>query len=281
MRYGAEQSTAKGLIYSFGVCQLVVMAGMVLFFPVVGIETYVFTPAVENGTLIPGEFFSTRHGEIHHVKLLMGLPCLATSISVTGFVSMTYSLTEAGLLGDDVYTKEQLQNEGCAPVWDAVFWLVVTLVHSVAAFAVATPVDVFAGCSCVYLMTHFLHRICQPTDAESTGPNMAMVSGLLIRVIKFWLTLPYPQANVNIVGYTTGFLLMIYCAPASYTNRYTVAFVLGVLDYFLCIRHTWDRAPKMVVVSNCRLFWACSCSLCMAGLYGAWHDELLVQFTSH
>ena len=53
--------------------------------------------------------------------------------------------------------------------------------------------------------------------------------------------------------------------------------VMCLLDYMLGVGHTWDAAPGMDTITNCRLFWVCSTSLCLAGLYGAWHDHLLVD----
>ena len=236
--------------YGLGLLQVVVMCAMILFSPTVSVQTFVHFPAVANGTAV-----REPSGDTTVYQVMLGLPCLAMSAAVFAFVSVTFSLTDTGELDSGGYSAESL---GGAGLWDALFWFAVACVHFIAMLARSTPGDVFAVGACTYLMIHFLQRICAPVDSEAGfSPN-----------------------SINVVGYLTGLLLALFCVPPGYGNRYTIAFVLGAIDYFLCIGHTWDRAPTMATVASCRLFWACSASLAVAGLYGAWHDEVLRHLTS-
>lgn len=240
----------RAAAYGLGLLQLVVMCAMILFYPAVSVQTFVHFPAVANGTAA-----RDAPGATTVYQVMLGLPCLAMSAAVSAFVSVTFSLTDTGELDAGGYSAEALGGTG---LWDALFWFAVACVHFVAVLAMATPGDAFAVGACTYLMIHFLQRVCAPVDAEA---------GL-------------SHNSVNVVGYLTGLLLALFCVPQGYGNRYTIAFVLGAVDYFLGIGHTWDRAPTMATVASCRLFWACSASLAVAALYGAWHDEVLRQLTS-
>ena len=83
-----------------------------------------------------------------------------------------------------------------------------------------------------------------------------------------------PQENLNILGYSLGVLVAAYSAQPG-SARLTALFVAVVLDYFLGVGHTWDRQATLDTITNCRMFYVCATSMCMAALYGAWEDRLL------
>jgi hypothetical protein len=227
-------------------CQLAVMGGMILFFPNVKVEMYVYNPAVSNGTLQLGQC-----GVTHPVKFTMAIPALAVSVAAAAFTSSTYNLIENNEFPTGDYAPPEMEK---LAVWQALFWFVVAMFHAVCVFAITTPVDVFAGSACTYLMVNFLQRLCAPAPEQ---PHLS-------------------HASLNVVGFLAGFILTFYSVPISvYSNRIAVGFVLGLLDYLLWIGHTWDKEPKMNTVTTCRMVWVCCSSVVLAGLYGAWHDSLL------
>jgi hypothetical protein len=252
----------RGVGYSYGLTQLAVMFGAVLYFPPASVQLFVRSPCVVNGTL--GHGCGATHG--HRVWLLT--PCLLTAGLTAGFASSTYTLAEAGVIDEGrPYGGEALAEAG---MWSAFFWAAALLVHLIVVAAACTPCDAFAAAGSATLMVHFLHRICQaPADG---GGGHALLGGAPGPAV-FWSPM---TANANILGYTAGLAVAFYCVPEFYGNRYTPLFLLALLDYFLGIGHVWDREPSMSTVANCRLFWACSASLCCAALYGAWTDDLLM-----
>ena len=252
----------RGVGYSYGLTQLAVMFGAVLYFPPASVQLFVRSPCVVNGTL--GHGCGATHG--HRVWLLT--PCLLTAGLTAGFASSTYTLAEAGVISEDGrYGGEALSQAG---MWGALFWAVSLLVHLIVVAAACTPCDAFAAMGAAALMVHFLYRICQAPDA-GMGGHAPLDGGLGPGV--FWSPM---TANANILGYTAGLATAFYCVPEFYGNRYTPLLLLALLDYLLGIGHVWDREPTMSTVANCRLFWACSASLCVAALYGAWTDDLLL-----
>ena len=248
----------KGVGYSYGLSQLAIMFGVVMYFPPASVQLFVRTPCVVNGTLGKG------CGSTHSHRLWLLTPSLLTAGLTAGFASSTYTLAEAGVIDEQhAYGSEALEGAG---MWSAFFWLVALLVHLIVVMAACTPCDAFAALGAGCLMIHFLHRICKPTDAElHAGPG----GGQAV----FWSPM---AANGNILGYCVGLGMALYCVPESYGNRYTLLFLLGLLDYLLGVGHVWEREPSMTTIANCRLFWTCSASLCVAALYGAWRDDLLM-----
>ena len=105
------------------------------------------------------------------------------------------------------------------------------------------------------LIAYFLGRICAPRYSQ----------------------LSMTQGNMNLLGYFAGVLVAAYNVPDSHSGRGAALLCMCLLDYMLGVGHTWDTTPPMDTVTNCRLFYVCSSSLCMAALYGAWHDHLLIE----
>lgn len=242
----------KGAGYGMGLAQAAVMLGVFLGFPPASVQFYVYYPCVVNGTLTHG------CGETRAHRLFLVTPCLVASAATMMFVTSTAALSEAGAIHTDmVYSVEALEQTG---LWGAMFWAAVAAAHLVVVLAACSPCDVFAAVLAVYLMVSFLQSLCRPLSPE---PGEAS-SGSAIR------------ANANILGYTAGLAVAAYCVPEQYANRFPLLIVLGVLDYFLGVGHVWDRAPSMETVASCRTFWCCCACLSLAGLYGAWRDDLLL-----
>ena len=234
------------MTYLAGVLQLLLTVGVVAFYPPLQAEACVFLPPFNASA--PGAIPT-----VHRTVLHLAVPYLLQSLAITAFVSSTASLCDAGGISESVaYSAETLTEAG---PWDALFWFVVGCVHAVAVLAVCAPVDLFAALASVYAMVAALHRICRPTLPETS----------------------ILQVNSSIVGYAFGLCLAAYTVPAACQNRLAVLFLLAVLDYFLGVGHTWDRAPTMHTVANCRLCWACAVSVCAAAMYGVWHENLLVD----
>ncbi len=235
-----------GGVYLFGLLQLVIISICVFCYPAATVQLFVYSPRVVNGTI--------AHELGKHRLFSFGLdfPCVLVSLLVASFVSNTFGLVDTGVLqSHSTYTPECLQQVG---VWDPLFWMIVALTHLIVAVAACTPVDAFAALFAAFLLTNFLRTLCAPIDPER-GPTLV---------------------NFGLVGYMFGVLVAVVCVPAGCSERYAILLVMTVLDYFLGVGHTWDRAPTLETVANCRLFWASGTALCLAALYGAWNDALLM-----
>lgn len=244
---------SQSTFYGVGVSQLAIMFGVVLFFPMASVQVYSYSPCVANGTL------THSCGATHPLRIMLPLPCLAVCAAVSAYVSNTFSLGQTELLSEESpYGPESLGQTG---LWNALFWFVVTGAHGIVLAAACSPVDVFAWALATYLCVSFLARICAP--AEQHGMDGPVSTAVTI-------------ANANVLGYMAGVCVAGYCVPQQYSNRFILLFLTVVLDYFLGVGHTWDRSPSMATIGNCRLFWSCSTALCLAALYGAWRDDLLL-----
>ena len=250
----ADGGVINSLAYGLGVGQLAIMFCVVMYFPISGVQVFVYSPCVSNGTLMHA------CGSTHTTRLLLPLPCMTVSAAASAFVSSTFSLAESGVMGNDSpYGAEALGQTG---LWNVLFWFIVAGAHAIVVTAACSPVDAFAACSAAYLMVHFLAKLCSARGSDSSGSDQSAGSVTI--------------ANANILGYMLGVCVALYCVPPQYSNRYVLLFLLVTLDYFLGVGHVWDKSPTMGTVANCRLFWVCSAVLCLAALYGAWNDDLLL-----
>lgn len=240
----------KGTVYALGVIQLVAVGLAVILYPPASVQVFVYLPCVSNGTL------THSCGDTRSVKLLLSMPALAVSAAAAAFVSNTFSLHEAGLIGENPFGPEALGQTG---LWNALFWFIVAGAHAIAVAAACSPVDLFAWALATYLSVSFLARLCAGPDYDSEGP----VSGAVT------------IANANVLGYMAGVAVAVYNVPNDYSNRFILIFITVVIDYFLGVGHVWERSPSIETVANCRLFWACSAGVGLAALYGAWREDLL------
>ena len=135
-------------------------------------------------------------------------------------------------------------------------WAFCAGAHAIVITVIISPADSYAVALSCLLVIYFLGRLCAPRFSQ----HMSMT-----------------QENFNLLGLFAGLLIVAYNIPDSHSGRSAALMVTCLLDYMLGIGHTWDATPTMDVVTNCRLFWVCSSSLCLAALYGAWHDHLLVD----
>ena len=254
--------TSEGVAYGLGISQMAIMWGVLAYFPLASVQVYVYHPCVANGTL------THACGSTESVRLMLPLPCLLVSTAAAAFVSSTRTLSDAGLMSDE--TTYAVEHVGQAGLWDAMFWFVAAAAHLIAVLAACSPVDGFAAGSAAYLMVHFLSQLCAPADAgyqsaeQGAGAGGGAGAGAMT------------AANANILGYMAGVGIALYSVPQQYSNRMVIVFLLVIVDYFLGVGHAWDRGPSMHTVANCRLFWVCSASLCLAAMYGAWRDDLLM-----
>ena len=225
----------RGTAYGLAMSQMLIAVGVVLFFPPASVELYAAAP-VMNGTGLVGL-------ELRAQRLFLGLPLLASSALAVFFSTTTMGLGEQGVLGLD-YRADVLEQ---AAMWDALFWAYAFLAHLLVAAALTTPADVYAVGLAVALSIYFLRRGCAPRAGE----------------------LSITQENLSMLGYFLGVGLMAYCVPPGPASgaRLTCLFILLVYDYFMALGHTWDREATLDTITNCRLFYVCGASFCLAGLY--------------
>jgi hypothetical protein len=205
---------------------------------------------VLNGTLVA----STENHVINSTSFSLALPFLALSCIAALFSTTTASLIQKNALNlDSPYTHETLSETG---LWDLAFWTYCMGTHVLVLLVSLSPGDVFAISLASILTVYFLAHACQPRSGNSVS---------LI------------QENFNLLGYFTGILIALYSIPDSHPGRSAAVAVTVLLDYILAVGHTFDNEPEMDVITNCRVFWTCFSSFCLSGLYGAWHDNLLMD----
>jgi hypothetical protein len=238
-----SQSSAFALCLS----QVAVTLAVILYYPPVHVQLFTCHPRIANGTLTLPEsvLLVSNFG--------LSLPFLALSCLVVLFSTNTAGLIQRGSLQQDSqYSFEVLHEAG---LWDTLFWLFCIGAHVVVIMVVMSPADAHAVGLSILLICYFLGRICAPRFSQ-----MSMT-----------------QENLNLLGYFAGLLVAGYNIPDTHSGRTAALLFMCLLDYMLGVGHTWDMAPTMDTVTNCRLFWVCCSSLCLAALYGGWNDYLLVD----
>jgi hypothetical protein len=233
--------------------QAAVTVGVITFFPPVHVEIYVPHPVIINGTLHSDSDNPNPTTRITVTQLALSIQFLLLSSVAALFSTTTTGLIQRNILQhDSQYSHEALYEAG---LWDLMFWTFCSGTHALLLLIVMSPADIYAVSLASLLVIYFLCRVCQPRMSQL---NMT-------------------QENLNLLGYWAGLLLAAYNLPDAHTGRLSALLIMCLLDYMLGVGHTWDAAPTMDVITNCRLFWVCSASFCMAGLYGAWHDHLLLE----
>ena len=239
------------LLSLVGTVQLVVSGVVLLWYPAVHAELYVYTPSMVNHTL-------SGAGVESSTSVSLVLPCLVTSVTIAAFTSVTARAVQSGTISES--SQYSPEGVGEAGPWNVMFWFMLCITHAVVFAATTAPGDAFAFALCVCVCVHALRTICDMATAREGMQGYAAAMA----------------ANFGFMEYAVGMAVAIHQVPARYPNRYLVLFVLGAFDYFLCVGHTWDRAPTMQTIANCRLFYACGTGLALVALYGAWHDPLLL-----
>jgi hypothetical protein len=243
---------SSGTILALCLSQAAVMVGVITFYRPVHVEVYLPHPVIANGTLLNDGQPTTR---ITVTSLALAIQFLLLSCIAALFSTTTTGLIQRGIIQRDMqYSHEILYEAG---LWDLMFWVFCGGTHVLLILIVMSPADVYAVALASLLIVYFLCRLCQPRLSQL---NMT-------------------QENINLLGYWAGLLIAGYNLPDSHTGRLAALLIMCLLDYMLGVGHTWDATPMMDVITNCRLFWVCSASFCMAGLYGAWHDHLLLEGT--
>lgn len=235
---------------AFALClsQVAVTLAVIAYYPPVHVQFYTCHPKVGNGTL------AEPLSRLSVSSVGLSVPFLVLSCLAVLFSTTTAGLSERGQLQQDSqYSFEVLYEAG---LWDAIFWAFCAGAHATVIAVVMSPADAYAVGISSLLIIYFLMRLCAP---------------------RFSQQLSMTQENFNLLGLFAGLLVACYNIPDSHSGRSAALIVLCLLDYMLGVGHTWDTTPTMDCVTNCRLFWVCSSSLCLAALYGAWHDHLLVD----
>ena len=230
---------------AFAVCmsQVAITLAVIAYYPPVHVQLFTCHPKVENGTLkVPESELS-----VSNVGLIA--PFLALSCLAVLFSTVTAGLVDKGVLQNE-YSIELMRD---ISLWDTIFWAFCAGAHATVITVIISPADVYAVFISSLLIIYFLGRLCSPR----------MCIGIAL--------------NFDIVGLFSGLLLTGYNIPDSHSGRSAALVVMCLLDYMLGVGHTYDSTPNMDTVTNCRLFWVCSVTICLAALYGAWHDHLLIE----
>jgi hypothetical protein len=241
---------SSGTVLALCLSQAAVMVGVITFYPPVHVEVYIAHPTIINGTL-HSEENPTAHISI--TSLALAIQFLILSCVAALFSTTTTGLIQRGILQHDCQYSHEILNE--TGLWDLMFWVFCSGTHALLLIIVMSPADIYATALASLLVIYFLCRLCQPRFSQL---NMT-------------------QENLNLLGYWSGLLIAGYNLPDAHTGRLAALLIMCLLDYMLGVGHTWDVTPTMDTVTNCRLYWVCSASFCMAGLYGAWHDHLLME----
>ena len=236
----------RGTAFALCLSQLGVTALVIMYYQPVRVQLFTSHPRVDNGTL------TNDLSTLAVVDLGLSIPFLALSCVAVLFSSTTASLSERGPLGSDTpYSFEAMQEAG---PWDVVFWLYCCGAHALVVTVIMSPADLFAVALSTLFTFYFLARLCAPRHCQ-----MSMT-----------------HENINLLGYCAGVAVAAYNLPDAHSGRSAAILITILLDYMLGMGHTWDQTPPMDTVTNCRLFYVSSVSCCLAALYGAWHDHLLV-----
>lgn len=238
---------SRGTAYGICLSQLALALGVVLYCPTVKVETYTVRVPHSNLTLAQQLLQGPdANGFLSVITWLMPLPFMVCSGLVALYSTTTMGLHEQGNMGYD-YSNEVMDT---MVMWDMIFWTYTALVHLLVFTLVSSPGDIFAVLLAATLATYFLKRACAPRHQQVN----------------------ITQENMNILGYFAGWGVCFYGVPTSNTDRVTIVCLLLVLDYFLGVGHTWDRQATLETISNCRLFYICTCSGCMSLLYYVWGE---------
>lgn len=231
---------SRGAAYGLGLSQCAIVLGVVLFSPSVQVDVFVahvrFNGTIPNVVLI---------SDTQTMKAHMGLPMLAASALAGIFATVTCHSYDTGISGQD-FQPEVLEQLG---LWDMLFWAYCLITHCMVVLMVANPVDLYGCVSGTVFMVYFLCRACSPKGQHAS------------------LT----QENLNILGYCLGVLQLVYQTSDSRSGVGSAVMLMVVLDYFLGVGHTYDRHTTIETVTNCRLFYICAGSLCLAIFYSMYN----------
>jgi len=241
---------SRATIFALCMSQAAVAFTVVLFYPQVRVETFTAHPTVVNGSLIA----NTENHIIKSTSFSLPFPFIILSCIAALFSTTTISLIQQSAFSlESPYTYETLSETG---LWDLTFWSYCLGAHVLVLLISLSPGDIYSTSLASILTVYFLAHACQPRS----GNSVSMIQG-----------------NFNLLGYFSGILIALYSIPDSHPGRSAAIAVTVLLDYVLAVGHTFDHEPSMDVITNCRIFWACSSSFCLSGLYGAWHDSLLMD----
>ena len=236
---------------AYGVClsQLAVLFCVIIYYPSVHVQQYIFHPYAWNGTCTPRAAANFDRDDFHSFRYSL-TPLFALVGGVATFFSMTTAgLSERGIFEDKDFCHESLSECG---VWDTLFWLFVIEVHFVVLAVAMSPADTYALLGACYLMINALLNVCMPMASER---------------------LSAAASHIYILQYCAGLGIAAYSLPVHHPNRMPLLCVIAFLDYILGLGHMWDRQPSMAVIANCRLFWtsvAAGVNIIVYAMWRAW-----------
>ena len=228
---------SRGTAYGVGFSQCAVTLGVILFFPQVRVDLFIAHVHV-NGTMHANRDLVS---DIQPFEAHLALPVLLASALTAVFTTVTCKSFEQGVCGQD-FQQDVVEQLG---MWDLIFWVYCLLAHGIVTLLVADPVDLYGCISSTTFMVYFLCKACGPK-----GPSLNIT-----------------QENLNILGYCLGVLQLAYQISSTRGNGASIVMMTVVLDYFLGVGHTYDRQATIDTIMNCRLFYACACSLGIACCY--------------
>ena len=204
---------SRGTAYGFGLSQVAITLGFLLYFPVIHVRSYTVTALIINNTLstVPRE-----------TNINLGIPILVMSIVAAIFSTSTYQLNEQGIGAQD-YQPDVMEQVG---VWDLLFWVYCMIGHLICISILINPGGVFGCISSTCFMVYFLKRSCAPKSQ----------------------TINLTQENINLLGYGLGTLQVVYQIQYNSSNRLLTLGLIVMLDYFLGIGHTWDKQATVICI---------------------------------
>ena len=202
---------SRGTAYGFGLSQVAITLGFLLYFPAIHIKSYTVIASVINNTL------STTPNE---TTINLGVPIMVMSIIAAIFSTSTYQLNEQGI-GTQDYQSDVMDQIG---FWDLLFWVYCMIGHFICIAILINPGVIFGCISSTCFMVYFLYRSCAP---KPQNINLT-------------------QENLNLLGYGMGILQVAYQIQVNSSNRLLTLGLIVMLDYFLGIGHTWDKQATVV-----------------------------------
>lgn len=274
-------------VYALAVLQLPLTFIITINFPSVRSDFFSTTvrlvsdiPGVVNGTAIDLENPTKLH-YMHSVSV--SIVFLAVSGLCTVFTISTVYLRDKGLgdhnnnnfggssLGTEefVSTNLDLITHPTVTMWNNVFLGIVVLGHSLLAAVVDSPTSIHLLLLVTLMIYTAMSGILQPKISVAGESNNANAASLVSSMYLGWCLL-YVAA-------------MFYVAnnipyDASSVKIQMVALV-AFLDCFLLIfGHTWDHAPPMQTIMNCRLVYVVAWVFVNIATYVLWLPFISIPF---
>lgn len=159
---------------------------------------------------------------------------------LTSAVTAGFSLASKKVTDDGIYTAEVLEEEA---VWDLSFWTAVALQH-------------------VCLVTF----MCSPLDWYFLTLTVTGIALMLMLLSRLPLA-PGGRSRENVLLLLLAMLFLMLYSTVRQRHHGVFFAALVVLDSLMLVGHTFDTAPDMPTVGNCRLCHACGMSALVLASY--------------